>query len=88
MIGGRRVVPQKAVTGNVFNFDSSDYIKSSRKQARQGSQLEQVLSSPLLSFSGCLKMKIQAVVVLSAVLILTILVAECELIRPPIPGKI
>lgn len=41
-----------------------------------------MLACPLLSFSSCFKMKIQAVVALTTVVILTTLVAECELFQP------
>ena len=54
---------------------------------RQSTGVSADLSTHRESFSSCLKMKIQSVAFLTAVLILTTLVAESECFSPHAPGK-
>ena len=54
---------------------------------RQSTGVSADLSTHRESFSSCLKMKIQSVAFLTAVLILTTLVAESECFSPPYQGK-
>ena len=54
---------------------------------RQSTGVSADLSTHRESFPSCLKMKIQSVVFLTAVLILTTLVAESECLGPHVQGK-